>query len=161
MDLTKMRTRTTAWQDSTTPQRPARPFRYDQREHRLGPGQPRWHPCNHLGRCSTSGCDVHVRLLHPAGVWDMPHSHVADAHLIVASGELRLGYGNQLDRDAVACFQLGASFTFPAAPCIMTAPRRTPCYLGRRSALGRPITWTREHGGGPRRQVELDRQAEG
>lgn len=49
----------------------------------------------------------------PAGVWDMPHSHVADAHLIVASGELRLGYGNQLDRDAVACFPAGSFLYVP------------------------------------------------
>lgn len=49
----------------------------------------------------------------PAGVWDMPHSHVADAHLIVASGELRLGYGNQLDRDAVDCFPAGSFLYLP------------------------------------------------
>lgn len=29
-----------------------------------------------------------------AGVWDEPHSHSADAHLVVARGELRLGYGH-------------------------------------------------------------------
>lgn len=49
----------------------------------------------------------------PAGVWDMPHSHVADAHLVVASGELRLGYGNQLDRDAAACYPAGSFLYVP------------------------------------------------
>ena len=33
----------------------------------------------------------------PADVWDRPHSHPAAAHLVVASGELRLGYGRRFD----------------------------------------------------------------
>lgn len=49
----------------------------------------------------------------PAGVWDMPHSHIADAHLVVARGELRLGYGNQLDRDAAACYPAGSFLYVP------------------------------------------------
>lgn len=50
----------------------------------------------------------------PAGVWDQPHSHVADAHLVVARGELRLGYGDELDRDGAVRFPGGSFLYVPA-----------------------------------------------
>ncbi|QBF45794.1 cupin domain-containing protein [Janibacter limosus] len=49
----------------------------------------------------------------PAGVWDQPHSHLADAHLVVAKGELRLGYGNRLDRDAATHHPQGSFLHVP------------------------------------------------
>jgi len=52
--------------------------------------------------------------LVPAGVWDAPHSHIADAHLVIARGELRLGYGPTLDRDAAARFPAGSFLYVPA-----------------------------------------------
>ena len=50
----------------------------------------------------------------PAGVWDLPHSHVADAHLVVAQGELRLGYGAVPDKTAARCFPAGSFLYVPA-----------------------------------------------
>lgn len=61
-----------------------------------------------------SGVTFTYAFFIPAGVWDMPHSHVADAHLIVASGELRLGYGDQLDRDDATCYPAGSFLCVPA-----------------------------------------------
>lgn len=49
----------------------------------------------------------------PSGVWDTPHSHSADAHLVVARGELRLGHGRSFDRDAVTCYPAGSFLYIP------------------------------------------------
>ncbi len=49
----------------------------------------------------------------PSGVWDEPHSHIADAHLVVAQGELRLGYGNSLDRGFAARYPAGSFLYVP------------------------------------------------
>ncbi len=50
----------------------------------------------------------------PAGVWDRPHSHLAAAHLVVASGELRLGYGTRLEQAAAQRFPAGSFLYVPA-----------------------------------------------
>ena len=50
----------------------------------------------------------------PAGVWDAPHSHCADAHVYVMSGELRLGYGTTLDPTAAQVFGVGSYLYVPA-----------------------------------------------
>ncbi|ACV05601.1 hypothetical protein Ksed_05330 [Kytococcus sedentarius DSM 20547] len=49
----------------------------------------------------------------PAGVWDQPHSHLSDARLVVARGELRLGYGHRLDRDAATQHPVGSFLHVP------------------------------------------------
>lgn len=49
----------------------------------------------------------------PSGLWDEPHSHIADAHLVVASGELQLGYGRSLDRAAASCYPAGSFLYIP------------------------------------------------
>lgn len=50
----------------------------------------------------------------PAGVWDQPHSHIADAHIVVAAGELKLGYGQVLDRPAATAHPAGSFLYVPA-----------------------------------------------
>lgn len=50
----------------------------------------------------------------PSGVWDEPHSHIADAHLVVARGELRLGHGNESDRSAAIRYPAGSFLYVPA-----------------------------------------------
>lgn len=50
----------------------------------------------------------------PAGVFDAPHVHMADAHLHVAQGELRLGYGTSFDRDAADAYPAGSFLWVPA-----------------------------------------------
>ena len=50
----------------------------------------------------------------PAGVWDQPHSHIAAAHLVVASGELRLGYGPSFNLNAASRHAAGSFLYVPA-----------------------------------------------
>lgn len=50
----------------------------------------------------------------PAGVFDAPHTHCADAHLHVASGVLRLGYGTFLDREKAGRYPAGSFLFVPA-----------------------------------------------
>lgn len=52
--------------------------------------------------------------LVPAGVWDAPHSHPVDAHVIVVQGTLLLGYGPVLD-PAVATAHPAGSYLFVPA----------------------------------------------
>lgn len=49
----------------------------------------------------------------PAGVWDAPHSHGADVHLVVARGLLRLGLGPVMDRDAADGLAAGGFLHVP------------------------------------------------
>lgn len=49
----------------------------------------------------------------PAGVFDAPHSHIADAHLHVAKGELRLGYGTSFVRKDAAAYPAGSFLWVP------------------------------------------------
>lgn len=50
----------------------------------------------------------------PAGFWDAPHSHRADAHVLVMSGELRLAYGTDGDRSRARAFPAGSFLHVPA-----------------------------------------------
>jgi quercetin dioxygenase-like cupin family protein len=50
----------------------------------------------------------------PAGVWDEPHSHCAAAHLVVASGTLRLGCGPHPDRSRAVAYPAGSVLFVPA-----------------------------------------------
>jgi quercetin dioxygenase-like cupin family protein len=50
----------------------------------------------------------------PAGVWDGPHSHRATARVVVARGNLRLGYGTQLDTKKAISFPVGSIVIVPA-----------------------------------------------
>ena len=50
----------------------------------------------------------------PAGIWDQPHSHIAAAHLHVASGTLRLGYGDNLVREEAHDYPAGSFLYVPA-----------------------------------------------
>ena len=49
----------------------------------------------------------------PSGVWDSPHAHSADVHLVVARGRLRLGFGGVLDRDAAMTIPAGGFLHVP------------------------------------------------
>lgn len=50
----------------------------------------------------------------PAGVSDAPHSHAADAHLHVAVGTLRLGYGDSFDHTLAREYPAGSFLYVPA-----------------------------------------------
>ncbi|OZC51170.1 hypothetical protein BH92_04755 [Rhodococcoides fascians A21d2] len=50
----------------------------------------------------------------PAGVFDAAHFHSADVHLVVAAGELRLGYGPMLNVSATRRFTRGSFLWVPA-----------------------------------------------
>jgi hypothetical protein len=50
----------------------------------------------------------------PDGVWDAPHSHPADAHVVVVRGALLLGYGEILDPTAADAYPVGSYLFVPA-----------------------------------------------
>jgi len=50
----------------------------------------------------------------PAGFYDAPHHHLADAHLHVASGVLRLGYGDEFVEDSLKRYPAGSFLFVPA-----------------------------------------------
>jgi quercetin dioxygenase-like cupin family protein len=49
----------------------------------------------------------------PAGFWDPPHVHSADAHVTVVRGALRLGFGIRLDTAAARVLRAGESIVVP------------------------------------------------
>lgn len=85
----------------------------------------------------------------PAGTWDRPHSHPADARIVVAQGELRLGYGSDVDEGGAARHPVGSYLFVPAGAVhfdgaetdtvvigVATAPWDTT-YVARDRASGR------------------------
>ena len=66
----------------------------------------------------------------PAGVWDAPHSHLAASHLVVARGELLLGYGRGLDREAAEVFPAGSFLYVPAGAVHFDGAERDTVLLG-------------------------------
>jgi quercetin dioxygenase-like cupin family protein len=70
----------------------------------------------------------------PAGVWDAPHSHCADAHVYVMAGELRLAYGEHGDRSAAQCFGVGSYLFVPAGAVHFDGAETDTIILG--SAVG-------------------------
>ena len=50
----------------------------------------------------------------PAGVWDSPHLHTADARIVVVKGALQLGYGVVLDKSRAQRYPLGSYLLVPA-----------------------------------------------
>lgn len=50
----------------------------------------------------------------PAGFYDRPHHHCAAAHLQVASGTLRLGYGTSFELDRTTVHPAGSFLYVPA-----------------------------------------------
>lgn len=50
----------------------------------------------------------------PAGFWDGPHAHTAGARVVVAKGELRLGYGRTLTKGDADRFVAGSFLHVPA-----------------------------------------------
>jgi uncharacterized RmlC-like cupin family protein len=50
----------------------------------------------------------------PAGLWDQPHSHPADAHLHVASGALAIGYGDKFEPEVAVRHPAGSFIFVPA-----------------------------------------------
>ena len=50
----------------------------------------------------------------PAGFWDPPHWHTADARVVVVSGTLYLGYGDTEDRNQLLAFPAGSVVLVPA-----------------------------------------------
>jgi len=50
----------------------------------------------------------------PAGFWDAPHWHTADARIVVISGTLQLGYGEILKPAQADVFAIGSYLLVPA-----------------------------------------------
>ena len=62
----------------------------------------------------ASGRVFTYALFLPAGFWDTPHSHSADARVFVLSGELWLGYGDALVRERARRHPAGSYLFVPA-----------------------------------------------
>ena len=73
----------------------------------------------------------------PAGVFDAAHFHSADVHLVVAAGELRLGYGTALDVGATSRFPTGSFLLVPAGAAHFDGADEDTIIIG--TALG---PWT-------------------
>ena len=50
----------------------------------------------------------------PAGFWDGPHSHSADARVFVAKGVLRMGFGERMDKSKALAYPAGSYVKVPA-----------------------------------------------
>jgi hypothetical protein len=50
----------------------------------------------------------------PAGFWDGPHSHSADARVFVAKGVLRMGFGDAMNKARVIRYPAGSYVLVPA-----------------------------------------------
>lgn len=70
----------------------------------------------------------------PAGFWDKPHSHSAAAHLVVARGELRLGYGPRFEPEAARRFPAGSFLYVPGGAVHVDGAEEDTVLLG--TAMG-------------------------
>ena len=66
------------------------------------------------GRRDVAGQAFSYAFFLPAGFWDAPHSHTADARIFVVCGGLRLAYGAGFDRTATMAFGPGSYAVVPA-----------------------------------------------
>ena len=80
-----------------------------------------WEPAGEDGTRSATlvgtrdaGSQFTYAFLIPAQVFDAPHSHSADAHVFVASGELLLGYGDTFVRSQLRRYPAGSFLWVPA-----------------------------------------------
>ncbi|OZE84079.1 hypothetical protein CH305_06515 [Rhodococcus sp. 15-649-2-2] len=76
----------------------------------------------------------------PAGMFDGAHFHSSDVHLVVAAGELRLGYGLTLDVSATRRFPQGSFLWVPAGAAHFDGADEDTVIIG--TAIG---PWTTEY----------------
>lgn len=62
----------------------------------------------------ASGVQFTYAFAIPPLVFDKPHSHCADAHVFVASGELMLGYGESFEWSQLRRYPVGSFLWVPA-----------------------------------------------
>lgn len=74
----------------------------------------------------------------PAGAWDRPHSHTADARVVVVKGELQLGYGRTLEKDDAERFGVGSFLFVPAGAVHFDGAEEDTMIVG--SAFGQWVT---------------------
>jgi quercetin dioxygenase-like cupin family protein len=66
------------------------------------------------GRRDKAGEAFTYAFFIPAGFWDAPHWHTADARVFVARGKLKLAYGTSFDRNKANTFGQGDFLLVPA-----------------------------------------------
>ncbi len=66
------------------------------------------------GRRDVPGQAFTYAFFIPAGVWDGPHAHTADARVVVVKGAMKLGYGSTLDKPHARDFRTGSYLLVPA-----------------------------------------------
>lgn len=90
----------------------------------------------------------------PAGLWDAPHSHSADARVFVAKGVLWLGYGDVLDKTKAVAYPAGSYVLVPAGARHFDGSDRETVIYG--VAVG-PWSTTYAAGGAPSAGTVTDR----
>lgn len=65
------------------------------------------------GRRDLSGSAFSYAFFIPAGFWDPPHWHTADARVFVVRGTLYLGYGETMDRSQARAYPEGSYVVVP------------------------------------------------
>jgi hypothetical protein len=66
------------------------------------------------GRRDHAGTPFSYAFFIPAGFWDPPHWHTADARVFVARGTLYLAYGEKLEREQLVAYPAGSYVIVPA-----------------------------------------------
>ena len=66
------------------------------------------------GQRDTPGIAFTYAFFIPAGFWDPPHWHSADARVMVVSGSLALGYGENPTDDVLGVYPAGSVVFVPA-----------------------------------------------
>ncbi|MGL4728597.1 MAG: cupin domain-containing protein [Bosea sp. (in: a-proteobacteria)] len=65
------------------------------------------------GRRDKAGEAFSYAFFIPAGFWDPPHWHTADARVFVAKGTLYLGYGDAMNRASAKAYPAGSYVIVP------------------------------------------------
>lgn len=66
------------------------------------------------GRRDVPGQSFSYAFFIPAGFWDPPHWHSADARVFVLKGTLYLGFGDKYDDEMLQVFSTGSFLIAPA-----------------------------------------------
>jgi Cupin len=94
------------------------------------------------GKRTELGVAFTYAFLVPAGFWDAPHWHSADARIFVIKGKLKLGYATELRRSEALTFNAGSTVLVPRNAVILTARMKTHLLLELRLDLGQHIMST-------------------
>ena len=91
------------------------------------------------GRREAAGGAFAYAFAMPAGFWDPPHVHSADAHVTVVRGALHLGLGTRMDTSAARVLRIGESLVVPGGAAHFDGSDEETVIVG--TAVGPWRTW--------------------